>query len=221
MRVTAIIHLDNLRHNVALVKQLIGPKVAISAAVKADAYGHGAIEVSKALIREGVSCLGVAAPSEGRELREVGIIRPIIVYSLPVREEVETIIRYDLTACVSDRNLINLLNREAGKLKKKVSLHLKIDTGMGRIGCRPEEAYALAAAAAESEWLTLAGTFTHFPIADGKDPSPTLAQPAGGGPGGGGGGGGDDGGRLAPAPPVRAGKPQAGGGTVSAGGGGD
>lgn len=176
MRVTAIIHLDNLRHNLGLIRKIIGPNVRICAAVKADGYGHGAVEIARALVREGVTCLGVAAPSEGQELREAGITCPVIVYSLPVREELETVIRHDLTACVADKDLAALYNATAAAFKKRVSVHLKVDTGMGRIGCRPSDAADTAVAIAGSEWLKLAGTFTHFPVSDARNPGPTLMQ---------------------------------------------
>ncbi|TFG65311.1 MAG: alanine racemase [Spirochaetales bacterium] len=178
MRVRAVIHLDNLRHNVSLIRSIIGPDVKICAAVKADAYGHGAVRTAQVLLEAGVSCLGVAGAEEAIELREAGIQCPILVYSLPVPEDIDVIARYRLSTAVADKALAEMIDRAGKSLRIRIPVHLKIDSGMGRIGCRPEEAPDLAALIAGSEGLSLEGSFTHFPISDAADTAVTENQNA-------------------------------------------
>jgi alanine racemase len=107
MRATrAIIHLDNLQHNIRLVQEQVGRKVKICIAVKADAYGNGAVEVAQAGIKSGVFALGVATVLEGIELRQADIKSPILLYSLPIPEEIPEIVKYDITPLVADEDFI-------------------------------------------------------------------------------------------------------------------
>jgi len=152
MRATkAIIHLDNLKHNITQIKQTLAPETKICLPVKADAYGHGAVRTAIAAIRAGVSYLAVASVQEGIELREAGIVAPIISLSLPILEEIDS---------------INELTRVADVQKKTVAVHLKVDTGMSRIGCRPSEAVKLATQIVRAKHLRLQGVATHFAVAD-------------------------------------------------------
>ena len=167
MRATkAIIHLDNLKHNITQIKQTLAPETKICLPVKADAYGHGAIRTAIAAIRAGVSYLAVASVQEGIELREAGIVAPIISLSLPILEEIDSIIDYKLEPLVIDEEFINELNRAADAQKKTVAVHLKIDTGMSRIGCKPSEAVKLATQIVRAKNLRLQGVATHFAVAD-------------------------------------------------------
>ena len=167
MRATkAIIHLDNLKHNITQIKQTLAPETKICLPVKADAYGHGAIRTAIAAIRAGVSYLAVASVQEGIELREAGIVAPIISLSLPILEEIDSIIDYKLEPLVIDEEFINELNRAANAQKKTVAVHLKIDTGMSRIGCKPSEAVKLATQIVRAKNLRLQGVATHFAVAD-------------------------------------------------------
>lgn len=167
MRATkAIIHLDNLKHNITQIKQTLAPDTKICLPVKADAYGHGAIRTAIAAIRAGVSYLAVASVQEGIELREAGIVAPIISLSLPILEEVASIIDYKLEPLVIDEEFINELNRAANAQNKTVAVHLKIDTGMSRIGCKPSEAVKLATQIVRAKNLRLQGVATHFAVAD-------------------------------------------------------
>lgn len=169
MRATrAIIHLGNLAHNIQAIRGFIKPGVKICAAVKADAYGHGAVECSKKLIAEGVDILAVATVSEGVELRAAGISCPILLLSLCAPEEVEEAVRQDITPLVFDKEYIELIATAAGKLGKEgYPVHIAVDSGMGRIGCLPEEAGKLARMIADGAKLTIGGTCTHFALADG------------------------------------------------------
>ena len=167
MRATkAIIHLDNLKHNITQIKQTLAPETKICLPVKADAYGHGAVRTAIAAIRAGVSYLAVASVQEGIELREAGIVAPIISLSLPILEEIDSIIDYKLEPLVIDEEFINELNRVADVQKKTVAVHLKVDTGMSRIGCRPSEAVKLATQIVRAKHLRLQGVATHFAVAD-------------------------------------------------------
>ena len=89
----AIIHLDNLRHNIRQIKNRVGPNTELCIAVKADAYGHGAVEVCKAALEEGVNSFGVATVEEGIELRDAGIKQPVLMYSLPFPDELPEIVK--------------------------------------------------------------------------------------------------------------------------------
>lgn len=167
MRATkAIIHLDNLEYNIKHIKQQLAPRIKICLPVKADAYGHGAVRTAIAAIRAGVSYLAVASVQEGIELREAGIVAPIISLSLPILEEIDSIIEYKLEPLVIDEAFINELNRAAEQQHKAVAVHLKIDTGMSRIGCQPSEAVKLATQIVRAPHLRLQGVATHFAVAD-------------------------------------------------------
>jgi alanine racemase len=168
----AVIHLDNLKHNIRVVRDCIGPGPLICLPVKADAYGHGAVPVARAGLEAGAACLAVAAVAEGAELREAGIDAPILLFTLPVPEELPRLIALNLTPFVYDREFIRLLadaleaapSEPAGK--RNFPVHLKIDTGMGRAGCRPQEAPELAAFICRQKNLKLAGVATHLAISD-------------------------------------------------------
>ncbi|MGP1595323.1 MAG: alanine racemase [Treponema sp.] len=170
MRATkAFIHLDHLQHNIEQIQQTVQPKTKICLPVKADAYGHGAVRTAIAAIKAGVSYLAVASVQEGIELREAGIVAPIISLSLPIPEEINLIIDYKLEPIVIDEAFINELSRAAELRKKCIAVHLKIDTGMSRIGCEPEEAVKLATQIARARFLHLQGAATHFAASDSDD----------------------------------------------------
>ncbi|MBN2352155.1 MAG: alanine racemase [Spirochaetales bacterium] len=177
MRAThAVIRLDNLRHNIRALRELLRPGVKICMAVKADAYGHGAVAVSKAVLSEGIESLGVATVEEGVELRAAGMTAPILLLGLFFPEEAEAVVENDITPFAADARGIESLDRAAGRAGKRAPVHLKVDTGMGRIGCRPEEAAALAALVRDSRRLRLEGLATHFPAADTADGTFTAEQ---------------------------------------------
>lgn len=164
-----MIHLDRLRRNIAAVRKRIGPDRAICLPVKAGAYGHGASYIAQAALEAGVSCLAVAAVSEGAELRADGISAPILLLSLPSPEEMTEAVELDLTIMVMDEEFAGQLARAASSRQKRVPVHMKIDTGMGRLGCRPEAAGELAAFIAGQRSLEYAGTATHLAAADSPD----------------------------------------------------
>jgi alanine racemase len=165
MRATrALVHLNYLTENIELVKEKTAAMVCMP--VKADAYGHGALPVAGAALKAGVEYLAAATVREGEELREGGIEAPIILLSIPLPDEIEELAAADLEVLAGDSEYIEALERCALKKGKKLRVHLKIDTGMGRIGCRPGSAVSLASRIADSKNLILAGTATHLAVSD-------------------------------------------------------
>lgn len=167
MRATkAIIHLDRLSRNIAAVRTKIGAKPLICMPVKADAYGHGAVPVARAALEAGAGYLATATVDEGIELREAGIDAPILLLSIPLPEELPGAAAYDLSLFIGDREFAEAAALAARQAGKRLSVHLKVDTGMGRVGCPPEAAGELAAFIATCPSLELAGTATHLAVAD-------------------------------------------------------
>ncbi|MDR0442831.1 MAG: alanine racemase [Treponema sp.] len=168
MRTRAIIHLDRFTGNFHAIKARIGDK-RICVPVKADAYGHGALQIARASIEAGAFCLAIATVTEGTELRNAGITAPILLLSQPHPQEIPAIIASGLTPFVSDLEFIETLNTHTAP-KTRLPVHLKIDTGMGRIGCPAEEAPALARSIADCAGLQLEGIATHLAVSDSADP---------------------------------------------------
>ena len=162
----ALIHLAHLRHNIAAVRSLLAPGVELCPMVKANAYGHGAVIVASAAVAAGARFLGVAGVDEGLELRDAGITIPVIVLRNLLPDEAEQVVAAGLVPFVADAQGIAALEAAALRLGRRASVHLKIDTGMGRVGCPPAEAPALARRVASSAGLLLAGVCTHFAGAD-------------------------------------------------------
>jgi len=179
MRTGAIIHLDRFKENINSVKKRIGKNRLICVPVKADAYGHGAVKIAKTALEAGASCLGVASVAEGLALRKGGIKAPILLFSQPNPDEIQKIVSAGFIPFVSDAEFASALNDHAKAAKKKLSVHIKIDTGMGRIGCDAKEAPNLARQIAKSRWLKLTGTATHLAVSDstnGRDIDYTKKQ---------------------------------------------
>jgi alanine racemase len=168
MRATqAHVNLENLKWNIELLKKHTGRKLC--APVKADAYGHGAVPVARAALEAGAACLGVATVDEGAELRNAGITCPILLFSVPSDGEYELLVQNRLSPFVVSLQHVEKLANAAESLPpgEELDVHLKIDTGMGRIGCRPEDAMEVAAAIAAAPHLCHAGTCTHLAVSDG------------------------------------------------------
>jgi len=177
MRCTkAVIHLENLRHNIRLLKEILGPAVSICMAVKADAYGHGAVRVAKAAVEEGVDAFGIATVQEAEELRSAGIDNPILLFSPTVPTEIAGIVSRGIVPLLGDERFAILLAEEAERQNLVVEAHLKIDTGMGRFGCRPDQSEGLAVLIDSNPWLKLGGVCTHFAVSDGRESGFTLQQ---------------------------------------------
>ena len=170
MRATkAIIHLDRVRDNIKTVREHLGGETRLCMPVKADAYGHGALRVAEEALRCGVEYLAVATVDEGLELRGAGISAPVLLFSQPLREELEEAARAELIPFIADRDAAAFFAeavRKAAGAKRKGKVFLKIDSGMGRMGCGPEEAAELAAFIAGLPELEYAGTATHLAVSD-------------------------------------------------------
>ena len=172
MRATkAIIHIDYFKENIRKIRGFTANGVKMCVPVKADAYGHGAVECARAAVECGVDYLAVATVGEGVELRNAGIKAPVLLFSLCSPEEVDDAVSHDITPFVFDCEYISLFDEAAGRLgKERYPVHLAVDTGMGRIGCRPEDAAGIASMIAGSRNLFQEGTMTHFATSDCKDP---------------------------------------------------
>lgn len=177
MRATrAVIRLDHLKWNLGQIRSRVGPKPAVCLAVKADAYGHGIIPVGLAAAGYGVDYLAVASVDEGLDLREAGSDLPILLYSLATPEEMPDAVTGDLTPMLSDAQQVDAYAAEADRQGRRLTVHIKVDTGMGRIGCRPADAAPLARRVAEAPSLILGGVSTHFASADSADEAYTKGQ---------------------------------------------
>jgi alanine racemase len=177
MRATrAIIYLEHLRANIRSIRAELHSGIKICMAVKADAYGHGAVPVSRIAQEEGVEALGVATVEEAVELRNAGIKLPLLLYGLPLPGELPEVVHHGVVSFLASREQALLLSQEAKKQGRRHEVHLKIDTGMGRIGCRPQQAPEIASFVAADPYLTLEGVCTHFPVADSEDRGFTVSQ---------------------------------------------
>lgn len=184
MRATrATIDLAQLRANLTAVcdhlyaargGRLRPPRICL--AIKANAYGHGAAPVARAALQAGVDAFGVATVDEGVALREAGIDTPILLFSLPLPEEAGAIAGAGLTPLCGDAALGRDLARAAMAVGRTVDVHLKIDTGMGRIGCRREEAAVIAEQWRSLAGLRLTGVCTHFARSSEADQEFSRAQ---------------------------------------------
>jgi alanine racemase len=169
MRTRALIHLDRFLGNIDAVKARIGQERRICVPVKADAYGHGALEIAKTSLEAGVFCMGVGTAQEGTELRRGGIKAPVMLFTQSHPAQIPEILASGLIPFVSDAWFASALNEQASAENAKLPVHIKIDTGMGRIGCPAEETLALASHIAASPHLELAGIATHFAVSDSAD----------------------------------------------------
>lgn len=167
MRATrALINRQNFKHNLLSVRKLTKTGTKLCLAVKADGYGHGAVEISKAALNAGTDYLAVAAVCEAEELRDNGITAPLILLSPVLPEEITSLAALNLEAIVSTSEEIQMFAAAGGK--NKLAVHLKIDTGMGRIGCRADQAPDLARMISKTPGIVLAGVCSHFPVSDSR-----------------------------------------------------
>lgn len=165
----AEIDLDNLTHNFRATKTAVAAGVSIMAAVKSDAYGHGAIECAQALERAGAKWFGVALPEEGSALRDSGITSPILSLGGFWEGQEESLISHRLTPVVFRLDLLERLSRAARASGAVADYHLKIDTGMGRLGVPYDELGNFLDEAARFQNVRLDGVMTHLASADHPD----------------------------------------------------
>lgn len=174
--VRAEISLGAIKHNYKVIREALCGDAKLCAVVKANAYGHGAVAVAKEAVAAGAAYLAVAALSEAAELRLAGFRTPILVLGLIDRAEAAEAVSLDVTQTVANLALAEALSAEAVRQEKTVRLHLAVDTGMGRIGCTPEEAGALARTVAALPNVGLEGVFSHFAMADIEDKTHAQGQ---------------------------------------------
>ena len=168
----AIIYTENLKNNIVEIKKCLSPQTKLCIAVKADSYGHNAILTSKLAEEAGVEFLAVATVDEGIELRNAGIKCNILLLSICIPEEYESLFKYEITPLIFDLENIKNLSDAADKFFNNITkfkVQLAVDTGMGRIGCYPDEAGEQAQVINNSNHLILSGMCTHFAVSDSLD----------------------------------------------------
>jgi alanine racemase len=173
----ATIDLGALEHNFKTLKGLVEDKVGILAMVKADAYGHGALNVSRKLVDCGAAALGVATVEEGLELRSAGIKVPVLVMGglMGMGSPASgMMVGANLTPVIHSANVIDFLEAVAQAAQKRLAVHLKIDTGMGRLGVRPESLPNLLKRLSSCKWVYVEGVMTH--LANATDEKFTSGQ---------------------------------------------
>lgn len=156
------VDLDNFTANLQEIKCLIGDGVGFMQTVKADAYGHGAIEISHAALRAGARMLGVANADEGVQLRVSGIEAPIVILGPSTLSEIPDMIKYHLTPSVSDAGFARTLEEQLAHASRTLSVHVEVDTGMGRGGTMHSEAIDLIQYIRTLPHIILEGLFSHF-----------------------------------------------------------
>jgi alanine racemase len=161
--------------NTRLLKDMIGADTELMAVVKANAFGHGAVAVSATALLNGASWLGVASVNEAEGLRTAGIDAPILVLGYTPLWAAPQVIRYDLAIALYDLDLARGFDRAARDMNARINAHVKIDSGMGRLGLLPEQAMSFFRAARSLRNLNIEGIFTHFASAE-SDPAYTRDQ---------------------------------------------
>ena len=175
--VWAEVDLGAVAHNVREIRRITAPSAAVMAVVKANAYGHGAVAVSKAALASGASWLGVARVSEGAELRAAGIDAPVLVLGYTPPKAVAAALRTNLSLTAYTLDMAATAAETAASLGVKARLHFKVDTGMGRLGWLPgKDAVRDILKAAGLPGVEAEGIFTHFAAADARDKTYTLLQ---------------------------------------------
>lgn len=161
----AEINLEAFSHNLKQVRLKVGRDKKIISIIKADAYGHGAVEIGKMASVSGADMLGVSTVGEGIELREAGIESPILVLGGCPKEDAEWIVSYNFKSIIYSLDAVLGLSKEAERQGKTVDVHIKVDTGMGRIGIQPDEVVRFVKKASSLKNIKIEGILTHFATA--------------------------------------------------------
>ena len=170
------IDLGAIAHNVKEIRKITAPNTKICAVVKADAYGHGAVAVARTVLQAGADRLAVAIMSEALELRRAGFRVPILVLGHTPIGQAPIVADHDITQTIFSMDLAKALSKAAVAAGKVINVHIKIDTGMGRIGIRPEDAGEFAEAVSLLPGIQIEGVFSHFATSDSRDKSFTYEQ---------------------------------------------
>lgn len=176
-RVYAEINIDDIISNLIQIKHHVGPNTKVMLVIKADGYGHGAIQISKALNREEIDYLGVATINEAIALREVGIDLPILVLGFTPEDNYSDLVKYNITQTIYSENMVEKLAAIAYAMNKVALVHIKIDTGMNRIGLKPSpEMIRYIKNIGDLQGIKIEGIFTHFSKADEGETEFTMNQ---------------------------------------------
>lgn len=170
------LYTENLRFNIRNIKRHVGDGVKVIAVVKANAYNFGIKQAAWILREEGIKEFAVATIDEGAELRDAGILSPILILGQTFPEDAKVLVDYDLTPAVSDSSLPREFSKEAAKRETIAKVHLKVDTGMGRIGHFPDTALSVLEEIHQMRNISVEGIFTHFSVADERDKEYTRLQ---------------------------------------------
>lgn len=159
------VDLDAIAHNVGELRRL-APQAQLMAVVKADGYGHGAAHAAEAALGAGATWLGVATVEEGVDLRRAGISAPILIFGYVPPEQANFVLLHGLRPAIFHRELADALDRRGRDLMRSARVHLKVDTGMSRVGVSPDAAVSFAAMLQQMPHVELEGVFTHLATAD-------------------------------------------------------
>ena len=163
------VDLEAVAYNVRQVKEIVGPGVRVLAVLKADAYGHGALTVARTALNNGASFCGVASVNEAVRMREGGIDAPVLVLGYTPAWLAKEALLHDVTLTVYDADVARAYSRAAVDLRRTAHVHVKVDTGMGRLGLLPDEIAPFVEEIRDLPGLDLEGIFTHFSVADAED----------------------------------------------------
>ncbi|MBN2397255.1 MAG: alanine racemase [Deltaproteobacteria bacterium] len=170
------IDLDSFRRNWTEISRMAGPGVKVLQVVKADAYGHGAIEISRAAVKNGVYALGVANADEGVQLRVGGIEAPVIILSPSTAAEIDEIVKYHLVPSVSDIHFAVELSGRLVEKGERLPVHIEVDTGMGRGGAICGDAIAMVKDVIDLPNIEVEGIFTHLSVSEARDDAYNVLQ---------------------------------------------
>lgn len=170
------VDLEAIAHNVRRIVEIVGSQVKVMAVLKADAYGHGAVKTARTALNNGAFALGVACVGEAVTLRKAGITAPILNLGYTPAWQARETVMHGVVATVFSIDVAQALSRAAVDLNSGARVHVKVDTGMGRLGLLPPDVVAFVGGIIDLPGLNVEGIFTHFAIADTKDKSYTLGQ---------------------------------------------
>lgn len=170
------VNLEAIAQNLHCVQRLVGSAVGIVVILKADAYGHGAVRIARTALNNGAQMLGVACLGEAIALRQAGIQSPILVLGYTPAWQAREAVLNEITTTVFDLETIRSFSNAAGQVGRLARIHIKVDTGMGRLGLLPDQVLPVLTQALQFAHLEIEGIFTHFSVADAADKSYTYRQ---------------------------------------------
>ncbi len=180
MRAWAEINLDAIVHNYKEIRRITNPNAKIMAIIKADGYGHGFKKIAEVLSENGIDAFGVATTDEALQIRKAGFTLPVLILGIIPDDELNTVIENEISISVTNLMLAKKISSAASKLHKNARIHIKLDTGMGRIGfvCGDDDSMTAEKIieAAKLPYINVEGVFSHFSKADEADKSYTDLQ---------------------------------------------